>query len=238
LENPIGKRIPNQNAIDHEIIGVVKDFHFASLHSGIDPLVMAQNVEIGFSAANNVNMDSDPAPKVFARLAPNNVAETIDLIKKSWIEVYGDEPFDYSFIDAGLQRQYVAEQNLGKIVSSATIIAMIIGIMGLFALATLTMNARVKEISVRKVLGAPMKNIIYLLSKSYVVIVIIALLISVPMTIYFAKSWLSEFEYRVDIGMESFLLAGLGTLLIALLTISIQCLKVAKANPAQTLSAE
>lgn len=238
LESPIGARIPNPNAIDHEIIGVVKDFHFASLHASIDPLILVQNLEIGFSAANNINLDSDPAPKLMVRLVPNKFEETISQINTAWTEVYGDEPFDYNFIEEGLKRQYTAEQNLGKIVSSATIIALIIGAMGLFALATLTMNARTKEISVRKVLGAPMQNIIYLLSKGYVFIVLIALLISIPLTIFFAQSWLSDFEYKIAIGFDSFLLAGIGTLLIAILTISYQCLKVARANPAQTLSAE
>jgi putative ABC transport system permease protein len=238
MENPIGMRIPNPETIDHEIIGVVKDFHFSSLHTAIEPLILVQNVNIGFSAANNVSIEADPAPKVFARVAQNSFPETIKQIESTWDQIYGDEPFDFRFVNEGLQRQYVAEKNLGEIVSVATILALIIGSMGLFALATLTMNARTKEISVRKVLGAPLKNILYLLSKSYFVIIIIALLISVPMTHYFAESWLSEFEYKISIGFDSFLLAGAGTLLIALLTISFQCLKVASANLAQTLSSE
>ncbi len=238
LDNPIGAKIPNPNAIDHEIIGVVKDFHFASLHNKIEPLILTQNIEIGFSAANNVNLDTDPSPKVLARIAPNSFDATLEEIKADWVKVYGDEPFDFNFVDEGMSRQYEAEQNLGKIVSTATFLALLIGSMGLFALATLTMNERIKEISVRKVLGAPMNSIIMLLSKSYIIIIIIALIISVPMTIYFAESWMSEFEYRIGIGIDSFLLAGGATLLIAIITISYQCLKVARANPARALSAE
>ena len=238
LDNPIGAKIPNPNAVDHEIIGVVKDFHFASLHSKIEPLILTQNIEIGFSAANNISLEADPSPKVLARIAPNSFDATLEQIKSDWVKVYGDEPFDFNFIDAGLARQYEAEQNLGKIVSAATFLALLIGSMGLFALATLTMNERIKEISVRKVLGAPMNSIIMLLSRSYVIIILIALIISVPMTIYFAQSWMSEFEYRIGIGVDSFLLAGGATLLIAIITISYQCIKVARANPAQTLSAE
>lgn len=238
LDNPIGAKIPNPNAVDHEIIGVVKDFHFASLHNKIEPLILTQNIEIGFSAANNISLETDPSPKVLARIAPNSFDATMEEIKTAYVEIYGDEPFDFNFIDEGMARQYEAEQNLGKIVSSATFLALLIGSMGLFALATLTMNERIKEISVRKVLGAPMNSIIMLLSKSYILIIIIALIISVPMTIYFAQSWMGEFEYRIDIGVDSFLLAGGATLLIAIITISYQCLKVAKANPAQTLSAE
>ena len=238
LENPIGARIPNPNAIDHEIIGVVKDFHFASLHNKIEPLVLTQNINIPFSSANNISMEADPSPKVLAKIAPNTFDQTLEQIKTEWAKTYGDEPFDFNFMDEGLKTQYEAEQNLSKIVSSATFIAILIGCLGLFSLATLTMNARIKEISVRKVLGAPMKNIIYLLTKSYFGVIVIALIISVPMTLYFAQDWMSEFEYKIEIGADSFLLAGGVTLFIAILTISYQCLKVARANPAETLSAE
>lgn len=238
LENPVGAKIPNPQAIDHEIIGVVEDFHFASLHQAIEPLILVQNIDIGFSVANNINMEADPSPKVLARIAPNTLKETLPFLEEAWEEVYGDEPFDYSFMDEGLKTQYEAEQNLGKIVSTTTIIALIIGCMGLFALATLTMNERLKEISVRKVLGAPMKHILFLLSRSYVLIIFLALLISIPLTIYFTENWLSDFEYKIAVGADSFLLAGGATLLIALLTISYQCLKVAKANPAETLGGE
>ncbi len=238
IDDPIGAKIPNPNAADHEIIGVVKDFHFASLHNTIEPLILVQNVEIGFSVATTASIEADPAPKVVVRIAPNAFEEVIEAIESDWVTVYGDEPFDYTFMDDGLKQQYESEQNLGKIVSAATTIALIIGCMGLFALATLTMNARIKEISVRKVLGAPMKNILYLLSRSYIIIILVALIISVPMTIYFAESWLSEFEYRIPVGIDSFLLAGFATLIIAMITIGYQCLKVASANPARTLSAE
>ncbi len=238
LENPIGDRIPNKEAIDHQIIGVVKDFHFASLHTKVEPLVLTQNLEIAASAANNFNIESDPTPKIMVRLTPGKFEQSIEVLKKEWQVAYGEETFDYSFINDGLARQYEAEQNLGKIVSAATFLALVIGCMGLFALATLTMNARVKEISIRKVLGAPINNILYLLSRSYVIIITVALLISVPMTIYFANNWLSAFEYRIAIGIDAFLLSGLSTLAIALLTITYQCLKVANANPAKTLSSE
>ena len=238
IENPIGAQIPSDRAIDHEIIGVVKDFHFASLHTSIEPLLISQNVDIGFSAATSVGLEASPNAKVLLKIAPNTFQTTIKEIEHAWQATYGDEPFDYNFIAEGLDEQYKAEQNLGKIVSAATILALLIGCMGLFAMATLTMNARVKEISVRKVLGAPMTNIIYLLSRSYVIVILIALVISIPLTVYVATGWLNEFEYRIVIGAESFMLAGVATLIIAIVTISYQCVKVAKANPASTLAAE
>jgi putative ABC transport system permease protein len=238
LKSAVGDRIPNPEFADHEIIGVVENFHFASLHSSIDPAVLLINSDIGFSGAQDISINSMPNPKMMIRLAPNDIPTTISAINELWNQVYPGEEFNYDFVDDVLNTQYSQEQNLGEIVSTSTTLAVIIACLGLFGLASLTMSNQIKEVSVRKVLGASMGNIILLLSKGYILLIIIALLVSVPATYFFAQEWLKVFEYKINIGADAFLLAGAITILVAIITISYQCIKVSMANPAKTLSNE
>jgi putative ABC transport system permease protein len=234
----IGKRIPGKNFQEHEIIGVVKDFNFASLYTKVEPLVLAMDPMIAFSGSENFNTSNSPLPKLLIRLHPGNASGTIDQIKTVWDKITGGEEFTFSFVDQALNAQYLNDQNLGKMVSIATILAMVIGSLGLYGLASLAMQNRTKEISIRKVLGATEQSLLILLSKDYVFLILISLLISVPMTWYFMNDWLATFEYRVKIGPDVFLLAGGISLAIALVTISYQAIKTAWTQPADTLKYE
>jgi len=238
LDDPIGKRLPNDEFEDHEIIGVVEDFNFASLHMPVEPLILAINPQIAFSGAHGINLNSDPTPKVVIRLDPNNLESALPLIEEKWNEAYPGEPFDYHFVDQQLENQYAAEQNLGKLVTSAAILAILIGSMGLFALAMLTMNARLKEMSIRKVLGASNANVAYILSRSYMILVVIALIISIPLSYQVMSSWLTDFAFRTSIGADTFILAGAISLLIAWLAISYHSIKMAVNNPVEGLRSE
>jgi putative ABC transport system permease protein len=238
FEDPIGERIPNEEFVDHEIIGVVQDFNFASLHMPVEPLILAMNPEIAFSGAHGINLNSDPTPKVAIRLDPNNLESALPLIEEKWNEAYPGEPFDYHFVDQQLENQYAAEQNLGKLVTSAAILAILIGSMGLFALAMLTMNARLKEMSIRKVLGASNTSIAYILSRSYLLLVLIALIISIPLSYQVMSSWLTDFAFKTTIGADTFILAGAISLLIAWLAISYHSIKMAINNPVEGLRSE
>lgn len=238
LENPIGARIPNDNFMDHVIIGVVKDFHIESLHVEIAPLVLSQNVMIGFSGAHAVGVGSSPMPKVIVRVVPNKTQEAITTLRNTWNEVYAGEPFDYSFIDENLKDQYVEEANFGRIMSSATALAVIIGCLGLFGLSTLTMSARLREISIRKVLGASGKTLLITLNKSFIILIVIALFIASPFTYYAINDWLSGFEYRIEITPWLFLAAGVLTILVSLITVSFQTIQAIRVNPANVLRSE
>ncbi|MEN8249346.1 MAG: FtsX-like permease family protein, partial [Bacteroidota bacterium] len=238
LENPIGERIPNERFDDHEIIGVVKDFNFASLHMPVDPLVLSVNPAIGFSGATNVNVNSDPTTKLVVRVKPGNMEKMLPLIEDKFNEAYPGDPFDYNFVDQQLETQYEAEQNLGKIVTSATVLAIIIGALGLFALAMLTMNARFKEMSIRKVLGASSANVSLILSKSYFILVLVALIISIPLSYQVMSSWLNEFAYRSDIGISIYIMAGFISILVAWIAISYHSIKLALNNPVNGLRTE
>lgn len=236
--NAIGKKIPGKNFLDHEIIGVVKDFNFASLYTKVQPLVMVQDPAIILSGVENINIDSSPLPKLIVRLQPGNMQTTIDQIKMVWEKISPGEEFTFGFVDQTLAAQYRSDQNLGKIVRMATLLAMFIGSLGLYALASLAMQNRTKEISIRKVMGATEQSLLVLLTKDYVFLIMISLLLSVPITWYMMNQWLQSFEYRVTIGWQVFAWAGALSLFIALVTISYQALKTAWTRPADTLKYE
>lgn len=232
-----GKRIPGKNFGDHEVIGIVKDFHFTSLYTPVNPLVIVQDPASILKGVENINIDNNPLPKLFIRLRPETMATTMDQIKTVWDRVAEGE-FAFTFVDQALAAQYKSDQNLGKIVSLATLLAIIIGSLGLYALASLAMQNRIKEISIRKVMGATEQSLLMLLSKEYVLLILVSLLISVPITWYLMSNWLKNFQYRVEVGWHIFALAGGLSLLVALITISYQAIKTAWTRPAETLKYE
>ncbi len=234
-KDAIGKKIPGKNFEDHEIIGVVKDFNYSSLYTKVEPLVMAMNPAVALSGIENINVNNSPLPKLIIRLRPGNASATIAQIEQVWDRLTGGDEFTFSFVDQALDAQYRADQNLGKIVSIATVLAIIIGSLGLYGLASLAMQNRTKEISIRKVLGATESSLLVLLSKDYIILILTSLVISVPLTWYMMKDWLDTFEYRVEIGPQVFLMAGGISLVIALLTIGYQTIKTAWTQPAETL---
>jgi putative ABC transport system permease protein len=234
----IGKKIPGKAFQDHEIIGVVKDFNFASLYTKVGPLAMVEDPMIILSGIENINVANSPIPKLLIRIKPGQVAETVDQVKGVWNRIGGGGEFNFSFVDQAMARQYQTDQNLSRIVGIATLLAVIIGSLGLYALASLALQNRTKEISIRKVMGASEGSLLYLLSREYLMLVFLCLLISVPITWYLISNWLSTFEYRVHIGADVFLVAGAISLFIALTTISIQLLKAVWTNPVNNLKYE
>ena len=236
--DPIGQRIPGKNFPDHEVIGVVKDFNYESLYTRVNPLVMVLDPSVLAPGIENIMVESSPMPKLFLRLKPGNMMTTIDQVKSVWEKITGGEEFVFSFVDEQLAQQYAREQNLGKIIRIATLLAILIGSLGLYGLASLAMQGRTKEIGIRKVLGATEKSLLLLLSRDYVFLVLASMLISIPITWLVMRDWLAGFEYRVDIGVGVFLLSGCVALGIALLTISYQALRTAWTQPAETLKYE
>lgn len=233
-----GKRIPGKGFGDHEVIGIVKDFNYTSLYTSVPPLALVQNPVIILAGSENINFENNPMPKLFVRLAPDNMQATLDQVKTVWDNLTGAEEFDFTFVDQALNTQYQSDQNLGKIVSLATLLAVIIGSLGLYALASLAMQNRTKEISIRKVMGATEQSLLVLLSRDYVMMIFVSLALSVPITWYLMTNWLQNFQYRIEVGWQVFALAGGISLLVALLTISYQALKTAWTRPAETLKYE
>ena len=147
-------------------------------------------------------------------------------------------PFEYFFLDDYFNKQYQSERKFGKLFSSFAILAVIIGCLGLFGLSAYTASQRVKEIGIRKVLGASVMNVTSMLSKDFLKLVIISIVIATPIAWFVMNNWLQDFAYRIEIGWWVFAVAGLSALLIALLTVSFQAIKAAMANPVKSLRSE
>ena len=175
---------------------------------------------------------------VFVKIRPDNVANTVEMLEEKWREVAPDVPFDYFFLDQDIQSQYQSEDNWVQIMRYATILALGISCMGLFALASLVISKRVKEIGVRKILGASIPSLLGLLSKDFTGLVLIAFAVAAPLGYFVMDAWLQDFAYRVSIGGETFIVIAALALFSVVLTVSYQTIRASLANPAATLRHE
>ncbi len=207
----------------HKVIGVVKDFHFKSLRNNIEPLVFELGRSRGF---------------VSFKISGENIPSTIDFLENKWDEFAPGQPFAYSFLDDRFNEMYKAEQKLGEIFGVFAFLAIFIACLGLYGLAAFTAEQKKKEIGVRKVLGASITSIVTLLSKEFLKLVAIAIVIASGISFYVMSGWLEEFENRTDINVMVFILAGLAALVIAWVTMSFQSWSAARANPAESLKDE
>ncbi len=238
LESALGERIPNEAFGDHEIIGVVKDFNFASLHSKVEPLALVINPQIILQGIHGLSINSSIEPKLMVRLKAGQTAAGVEDLKNAWNEIYPDDPINLSFVDDTIQAQYQREGNLNTIIVTATLISVLIGALGLFGLAVLTMNARRKEIGIRKVLGAGISNMILELSKSYLLLVVLATLLSIPITYYFVSQWLDNFEFKIPIDAFTYVGGGIILFGVALVILVFQSVRVLQDNPVNALRSE
>jgi putative ABC transport system permease protein len=203
---------------------VVKDFHFRSLHEPINPLV--------------IFLDKRILGSVFIRVTGESVNQTIQRLQTIWKDRVKHRPFEYHFLDEDYDSMYKIEQRTAAVFSTFAVLAIFLACLGLFALTAYSIVKRSKEIGIRKVLGATVPDIISLLSKEFLKLVIIGLLIAIPVAWYGANQWLSDFNYRINIEWWVFIAAGVSIILIALVTISIQALRAGIANPVKSLRTE
>jgi putative ABC transport system permease protein len=210
---------------NYTIIGVVKDFHFQDLHLPIAPY--------GFFLNNQPYYNY-----IIVHAKAASVSPLLKSIEASWRKYNPAEPFEYSFLNDDFQKNYEAENRLSSMISYLTFIAILISCLGLFGLATFSTEQRTKEIGIRKVLGASITNIVGLLSKDFLKLVLIALVIASPIAWWAMHKWLQDFAYRINISWWIFVIAGIAALLIALLTVSFQAIKAAIANPVKSLRTE
>ena len=208
-----------------EVIGVIKDFHYASLHEEIAPLVFYVDPEVAIEY-------------IFVKIAPEDIPATIALLKDKWQELAPNQPFNYSFLDQKFAQLYRSEERWSTIVKYSSMSAIFIACFGLFGLSALVIAKRTKEIGIRKVLGASVAGIILLLSKEFSKWVLLANIFAWPIAWYAMNKWLQNFAYRINIGWWPFLLAGVLVLVIALLTVSYQAIRAALANPVESLRYE
>ncbi|HJP64036.1 MAG TPA: ABC transporter permease [Mucilaginibacter sp.] len=211
------------------IVGVVKDFNAYSLHETIAPFFITSNKDMEKAISIRL-VAKDGAISSFKK----NIAKVQDI----WKELYPNEKFEYHFFDESIAKLYESEEKTSALMNIAMVIAIFISCMGLFGLATFTARQRMKEIAVRKVLGASVSGIVALLNRDFVGLVGIAILIASPVAYYFMHAWLQDFAYRVPISVWVFLLSGAAAVLIALITISFQSIKAAISNPIKSLRNE
>jgi ABC-type antimicrobial peptide transport system permease subunit len=225
IKDPVGKTIRLFNA-PKQIIGVVKDFHFESLHEPVKPSY------ISLAGGNN------PWNKIMVRIKGGQEKETMSNIEKFYSAYNPGFPFDFNFLDEAYQKQYLTEVRVSVLSRYFAALAILISCLGLFGLATFTAQRRQKEIGIRKVVGASVSNIIAMLSKDFLKLVLIAVFVAFPLSWWMMHEWLQSFAYRIPIGVDVFLIAGGSVMLITLLTISFQAIKAAIANPVKSLRTE
>lgn len=225
-QNAIGKGFNWGLGKEGRIIGVVKDFHFNSLQQKVQPLVM--HILRSWFWYGNISV----------RVPAANPKASIAALQKSWNKILPDHPFDYSFVDENYNRQYQNEQRLSRLSMIFSVLIIFISSLGLLGLAIVAVSQRTKEIGVRKVLGASAAGITTLLSKGFLKLVAIAIIISSPIAWWVMDKWLNDFAYRVNIEWWVFGLAGLLAILIAFVTVSFQAIKVAISNPVKALRTE
>ncbi|GAB3916112.1 ABC transporter permease [Larkinella terrae] len=225
-KNPVGTLLNvNDGQPPMQVIGVVKDYHHESLKKTIQPntLLISHDWPIGY---------------VLVKVAPDNIPATMEVLKKAWEEVAPKSEFQGSFLDENTNRQYQSEERMSKMFISAAGIAILLSCMGLFAIAVMVMAQRTKEIGVRKVLGASVGSIVALLSKDFLQLVLVAIVIATPVAWWMMSQWLEEYAFKISIEWWIFALAGLLAVLIAFATVSFQSIKTALMNPVKSLRSE
>jgi putative ABC transport system permease protein len=227
IDDPVGHTLPQAFAgiESPEIVGVVRDYHYTHVRQPIGPMVWHT------SPASGIRY-------VLVKIAPGDLPATLAVLRQTWAETRPDEPFDFFFMDEDIERQYQNEARWGQAIGYATAFAVLIACLGLFGLVTLATNRRTKEVGIRKVMGASPRGIVYLLSKEFAVLVLAANVIAVPLAFFAMSRWLDAFAYRIDLGAGPFVLAGVLAMVVALMTVGVQALRAAFADPVEALRYE
>ncbi|SNS74653.1 putative ABC transport system permease protein [Ekhidna lutea] len=225
-EEAIGKSIG-----DETIVGVTEDFHFASLHHEMGPFILEK-------VSDNLDNLAFSARYIALRVEGGQIEQTLAYIENQWFSFVPETPFEFHLLNQTLKEQYTAEAMLGKLTGVFSILSIIIACMGLYGLSSFSAQRRIKEIGIRKVIGASMSNLTLLLSASFIKLVLIATLLAWPIAYFILDKWLEAFAYRVTLDAIPFLTAGILAFLIVIMTVSYQAIKTSKANPVESLRNE
>ncbi|MEP1035253.1 FtsX-like permease family protein [Ekhidna sp.] len=229
-EEAIGKRFNYRGEMKGRVVGVVEDYNFASKHYPIAPLVITLNSHPG---AFNLFIKY-----VAVKIEGNQMQDAITDLEKAWVSVLPERPFDFFFLDDRINDSYKTEQKLSDITLIFSGLAILVACLGLFGLATFSVEQRTKEIGVRKVLGINTSQIMVLLSREFMLLIGIAFLVAIPLSYYSLNQWLEGFAFRIDIQVWPFIIAGILTFLISSITVAYHALKASYINPVDTLKCE
>jgi putative ABC transport system permease protein len=225
-QDAVGKDFKYGNTKGH-VIGVIKDFHFESMHQSIVPLVLVM-FPPSANFYNNVSI----------KFSGSNIPAALSHLETTWKSTLPDIPFQYTFLDENFDKLYQIEQRQGNIFTIFACIAIFIACLGLFGLSAFAISQRIKEIGIRKVLGADVSTIVTLLSKDFLRLVAVSAVLAFPVAWYLMKNWLQEFAYRINMPWTTYLIAGIAAAFIALATISFQAIRAAITNPVKSLRTE
>jgi ABC-type antimicrobial peptide transport system permease subunit len=206
------------------VVGVLKDFNDRSLHHDLSPLLITTNSTMYRQAA--------------IKLTTTNISSTLESVKTIWQQAFPDYVYEFRFLDEKIASFYKQENQLSQLYKIFAAIAIFLSCLGLYGLASFMAVQRIKEVGIRKVLGATAGSIVYLFSKEFIILISIAFLIATPLAWYFMHQWLQDYAYRVNISPWLFAAGGLAAIIIALATISFQAIKAAIANPVKSLRSE
>jgi putative ABC transport system permease protein len=207
-----------------EVIGVLKDFNFTSVKNETSPIVLAY-IPYFFD-------------KAVVRLSGTEIKSNLEVIGKVWSSVFPSRPFDFRFADEAVQQQYQSEVKFGKLFNYFSALAILIGVLGLFGMVNLDLNLRTKEVGIRKVLGANLTHLVSVLSKDFLKLIVIAFVISMPLSFWLAQQWLANFAYRLPSIMWLIAIPPLGVVALALLSVFGQTVKSSLTNPVDSLRNE
>jgi putative ABC transport system permease protein len=223
-DDPIGKKLAIGGGAAGPIVGVIQDFHYASLHNLIEP---------AFFPFRRWRPSA-----IAVRIRPGDAADAVADVRKLWDEFVPQRPFTYSFLDQEYDELYRSEHQMARIFATFSGLALFIACLGLFGLASYVAVQRTREIGIRKVLGATAPSITFLLTREFAVFVLIGFAVAVPLVYVGMERWLESFAYRIDIGPNVFILAGAAVLVVALVSVSFQAIRAALADPVKSLRYE
>jgi len=226
LKNPIGEKISIAEDLVFTIIGVVQNYHFNSLHQTVSPLAI-------YRVINPVYMKH-----FLVKVRSTNLTQTISHIENSWQKFSNGQPLSFSFLDQNIEKFYKNEQKSGQISAIFSFLAILIGCLGLFGLSAFAAEQRTKELGIRKILGASIPNLLILLSKDFTKLIVIAFIVTVPLSYILMESWLENFAFRINLEITVFILSGMIALSIAMITVSFQLIKAAFLNPVDSIKYE
>lgn len=219
-QDPVGMEFGTRDGMG-TVVGVMKDFHFKSVHSKIEPLFLSRSSALSY---------------VFLRVRSGNFQQTLDVVEKAWIKVLPETPFDYFFYDTFFEQLYRSEKQFETIALISAVVSILITCFGLFGLTAYSTQQRRKEMAIRKVFGASISDILVMLSGSFLRIFSISMIIAIPVSLYIVDRWLGTFEYHVEVKWWLFLASGMILVIISLLVISQQSISAAKTNPVKWIS--
>jgi putative ABC transport system permease protein len=222
---PIGKRIEagDDNTLRARVVGVMKDYHQTGMYNEIESLLLA------YRTINNI---------VYVRISEENAEQALSHIESTWKEVFPDQPYSYTFLSERFNRQFEADEKRGLIFTLFTILAILIACLGLFGLASYTVEQRTREIGIRKVFGASESTILVLVTRDFIILSLISIVIAFPVAWYFMNNWLENYVYKSGMGPVVFILAGLLTIVITFVTIIYKAYQAAVTNPADSIKTE